>query len=178
MRGADVHFAGKIITLSATLGLAACGSLDMDSFRAPDPATLFRPLSVTNYKAKVLPPVGPEDMVDASGHCANAATPAAEQASAPADAGGLTMSPGIALEMSECDVVKRAGAPEKVDIGTNERGERTATLTYINGVRPGIYSFTAGRLKSMERAPEPPPVRAAKAKPAKKKTPNQHTAVQ
>ena len=52
----------------------------------------------------------------------------------------------IALEMSECDVVKRAGIAEKVEIGTNERRERTATLTYIRGQRPGIYHFTAGRL--------------------------------
>ena len=56
----------------------------------------------------------------------------------------------IALEMSECDVVKRAGIAEKVEIGTNERRERTATLTYIKGQRPGIYHFTAGAWQSME----------------------------
>ena len=70
----------------------------------------------------------------------------------------------IALEMSECDVVKRAGIAERVEIGTNERKERTARLTYVNGQRPGIYNFAAGRLTSMERAPEP----AAPAKPGKK----------
>ena len=37
----------------------------------------------------------------------------------------------IALEMTECDVVKRAGLAERVEIGSNERGERTATLTYL-----------------------------------------------
>ena len=31
-----------------------------------------------------------------------------------------------------------------------------STLTYIRGARPGIYRFTAGRLTSIERAPEPP----------------------
>ena len=61
----------------------------------------------------------------------------------------------IALEMSECDVVKRAGFPERVEIGANERNERTATLTYIGGARPGIYVFVDGRLTSMERGPEP-----------------------
>ena len=70
----------------------------------------------------------------------------------------------IALEMTECDVVKRAGIAEKVEIGTNDRRERTATLTYISGERPGIYHFVDGRLNSMERGPEPP----APAKPAKK----------
>ena len=73
----------------------------------------------------------------------------------------------IALEMSECDVVKRAGVAEKVEIGTNERSERTAKLTYINGQRPGIYYFTAGRLTSMERAPEPPAPQKPAKKPAK-----------
>ncbi len=65
------------------------------------------------------------------------------------------MSGGIALQMTECDVVRRAGAPEQVQIGTNERGERTAVITYIRGSRPGIYHFAAGRLTSIERAPEP-----------------------
>ena len=70
----------------------------------------------------------------------------------------------IALEMSECDVVKRAGIAEKVEIGTNERRERTATLTYFKGQRPGIYHFTAGRL-----AVDGARARAgASAKPAKK----------
>jgi hypothetical protein len=78
---------------------------------------------------------------------------------------GVPMIPAaIALEMSECDVVKRAGIAEKVDIGTNDRRERTATLTYTKGQRPGIYQFTAGRLASMELAPEAP----GSAKPAKK----------
>jgi hypothetical protein len=43
-----------------------------------------------------------------------------------------------------------------VNIGQNERSERTATLTYIRSARPGIYQFTAGRLTAIERAPEPP----------------------
>ena len=69
----------------------------------------------------------------------------------------------IALEMTECDVVKRAGIAGRVEIGTNERRERTATLTYINGQRPGIYHFTAGRLPRWSSA------RATRAaKPAKK----------
>ncbi len=69
--------------------------------------------------------------------------------------------------MTECDVVKRAGIAGRVEIGANERRERTATLTYINGERPGIYNFTDGRLTSMELGPEPPaPPKTAK-KPAK-----------
>ena len=88
----------------------------------------------------------PADLVDANGSCAGTA----------ASGEGVPMIPAaIALEMSECDVVKRAGIAEKVEIGTNERRERTATLTYLQGQRPGIYHFTAGRLAAMELAPEP-----------------------
>jgi hypothetical protein len=42
-------------------------------------------------------------------------------------------------------------------------------ITYIRGPRPGIYRFTAGRLTSIERAPEAPGAKAKpKAKPSKK----------
>jgi hypothetical protein len=78
---------------------------------------------------------------------------------------------GIALGMTECDVVKRAGPPEKVAVGQNERAERSVTLTYTKTMRPGVYTFTAGRLTSIERAPEPPPPPkpARPARPAKPK---------
>jgi hypothetical protein len=105
-----------------------------------------------------------EELVDGEGRCASSpmasAAPATEGAGAdpittptnPAIATG-----GVGLGMTECDVVKRAGPPEQVTIGTNERSERTLTLTYTKNVRPGIYNFVAGRLVSIERAPEPPP---------------------
>jgi hypothetical protein len=150
--------AGLMLLLVA-LALGACAMPDIDSFRVPDSTTLFRPLSVANVRDRVLPPVTAEDMVDTEGRCAGALTavPSGE-GSPPADPGQIPVIPsGIALDMTECDVVKRAGAPERVELGTNERSERTAILTYIRGARPGIYHFTAGRLTSMERGPEPPP---------------------
>jgi hypothetical protein len=109
-------------------------------------------MSVTNYKDRVLSPVTSADLVDANGSCAIP------------DAGVPMVPAAIALEMTECDVVKRAGTAERAEIGTGDGGERTVKLTYINGQRPGIYYFNAGRLTSMERAPEP----AAPQKPAKK----------
>jgi hypothetical protein len=110
-------------------------------------------MSVTNYKDKILPPVTPADLVDVNGNCAVTET-SDENVLVPA---------AIVLEMSECEVVKRAGIAEKVEIGTNESRARTATLTYFKGQRPGIYHFTAGRLAAMELAPE-----SASAKPATK----------
>jgi hypothetical protein len=75
--------------------------------------------------------------------------------------------------MTECEVVGRAGTPQNVELGTNERGERAVTLTYANGSRPGIYRFTGGRLTAIERGQEPPPPEPPKAKkpPAKKPKP-------
>ena len=78
---------------------------------------------------------------------------------------------GTALGMTECQVVGIIGATDRVEIGANERGERTVTLTYVSGDRPGIYRFRNGRLASMERVAEPAqpkrPARTAKSKPAR-----------
>lgn len=63
---------------------------------------------------------------------------------------------GVALQMTECQVVQMAGYTDRVEIGANERGQRTVTLTYMSGDRPGIYRFVGGRLASMERVAEPP----------------------
>jgi hypothetical protein len=163
-----------LLALPVAFALGACGLPDFESFRAPTPETIFRRLSVTNVKDRVLPPVAADDLVDASGRCAGAHVPPAESAGdqpgsqVPAQQAGLPLiqSP-IALEMTECDVVKRAGFPERVEIGAAERNERTATLTYASGPRPGVYSFVEGRLKSMERGPEPPPAPKTAKKPAK-----------
>jgi hypothetical protein len=78
-----------------------------------------------------------------------------------AGAGATPQSPlaagGIALQMTECDVVRRAGPVETIDFGVNDRGERAVVLTYVRGSSPGIYRFAGGRLVSIERAPAPPP---------------------
>jgi hypothetical protein len=62
---------------------------------------------------------------------------------------------GIALQMTECQVVAVAGYTDRVEIGANPRGQRTVTLTYMTGERPGIYRFIGGRLNSMDRVAEP-----------------------
>jgi hypothetical protein len=65
--------------------------------------------------------------------------------------------------------VRRAGPVEKIDIGADERGERTVVLTYLQGPSPGVYRFAGGRLVSIERTPGPPPGPAKSQKPAAKK---------
>lgn len=78
---------------------------------------------------------------------------------------------GIALGMTECEVARRAGSPERVDLGSDDRGERAVTLTYMRGERAGIYRFREGRLFTIERVaavePEKPKKPVKTAKPAK-----------
>jgi len=170
----NARFSAMISALSVGLALGACTMPDMDSFRAPDAASLFSARSVSNYRDKVLPPVTAADLVDANGSCAGAYAPAAAsgdqsvQANVPLREAGIPPVPAaIAFDMTECDVVKRAGVAGRAEIGTNDRRERTATLTYTGGERPGIYNFVDGRLKSMELGPDQPAAPKTAKKPAK-----------
>jgi hypothetical protein len=99
------------------------------------------------------------DLVRPDGQCAPGGPEFA--ATAPATTGtqeqpASPMLGGISLRMTECEVVRRAGQVDKVDLAANDRGERSVVLTYLRGPAPGIYRFTAGRLTSIERAPEVP----------------------
>ncbi len=143
------------------LALGACGAMpDWETFRAPD-LSIFRPTAVAEMRQRqAVRPVTADDLVGPDGQCAFAAQAPAPESTGSSGLDGAPAVPppvGIALDMTECEVVRRAGHPERVSIGQNERNERTATLTFTQGLRPGIYHFTAGRLSSMDRAPEPPP---------------------
>jgi len=160
-----------VAMLAAGAGACAPSSLtEIGSVNLlPRVGSLSRPDWMTYSGSKDefgLRPVTAADLVSADGQCASEALPAQESDAAPPTA--PLQSGGIALQMTECDVVRRAGAPEQLQIG-DERGERTTVITYIQGPRPGIYRFSAGRLTSIERAPEAPGARAApRAKSSKK----------
>jgi hypothetical protein len=62
---------------------------------------------------------------------------------------------GIALGMTECDLVRVAGPTDQVAISTDTRGERAVTVTYPTGERAGIYRFSSGLLVSIDRVAEP-----------------------
>jgi hypothetical protein len=129
-------------------------------------------------------PVGPEDLVSADGQCASPAATAQAvespptQTAAPADTDQQKVEPtmpqvagGIALGMTECQTVQRAGIPSNVAISAGDKGERRAVLTFLSGPWPGIYTFADGRLKVIDRAPEQPkPAAPAKKTPKKKST--------
>jgi hypothetical protein len=112
--------------------------------------------------------VTPDELVAADGGCPGMATPGAG-ASALADGAAGSPPPTttgtVALGHTECDVVRGIGAPDNVNFSSNARGDRVAVVNYSRGQRAGIYTFTGGRLTSIERAPEAAaPARGAKPK--------------
>jgi hypothetical protein len=117
-------------------------------------------------------PVTAEDLVSAEGFCPGMAPPGGTSnalAEGAAAAPPPTTTGTVALGHTECDVVRGIGPPESVNLSNNARGDRMAVVTYSRGQRAGIYTFTAGRLTSIERGPEPvaqPKTAKSKKKPA------------
>ena len=156
------------LALAAGLpALVAC-STDLGSINVIPKGNL-RPdwLSYTGHKEEfTLREAGAADLVGPEGQCA-----AGRQEQAAEPASGAAAAAGVSLQMTECDVVNRVGAPDRVELGSTERGERAAVLTYTRGARPGIYRFAGGRLVSIERGGEPAaPSRQQKSAPQKKRT--------
>jgi hypothetical protein len=165
--------------LAAVGALAACSSSmpDFSQFKLPTARTLM-PANVDNYvppvSVRAVRPIVPSDLVDAQGMCAALAPPAAPQADQASDSAApapVVAPPAIlgpvGLDMSECEVVAAIGMPQSVNVGSTERGARKVTMVYMTSERAGTYEFIDGRLKSLERGPEPPPA----PKPEKKKKP-------
>jgi hypothetical protein len=157
---------------AVAFALTACSSMpelsdfhaptfDVSSFQIRDWNTYAR--SQATNRA-----VTAQDLVDPSGRCP-AMAPAVPAGDPSAGPSVPPPSRGVGLDMTECEVATAIGvAPQSVDVGSNERGERNVILTYAGTDRAGIYHFVAGRLVSLERGPEAPvPVEAQK-KPTKK----------
>src|SRR5262245_43208551 len=142
--------------------LCACSSdLSLNNLTlVPKPDTLMRKPDWATFSSGkndfALRPLTSADFVNQDGQCAGAADQARGSGDQ-AGAEGAAPVGGIALQMTECDVVRRAGPVEKVDISADERGERTVVLSYPRGSAAGVYRFVGGRLVSIERAPGPPP---------------------
>src|SRR5262249_43683754 len=116
-------------------------------------------------------PVTAEDLVSAEGACpgmAAAGAPTNANASSDGPAPPPVATGTVAVGHTECDVVRAIGAPSSVNISQNPRGERVAVVNFSQGQRAGIYTFTGGRLTSIERGAEPVAEPKA-AKPKKKK---------
>lgn len=185
MRDNNAHRKPLLALLLAAPLMAGCAGGAGDMFQSDllskDAQWFSRAgrLTISNVSIET-PPLTPnksvtaEDLVGADGFCPGMTPPAG-----PSDANALTEGAAgapppsttgtVALGHTECDVVRGIGAPGRVDLSNNPRGDRVAVITYSQGQRAGIYSFTAGRLTSIERGPEPvvqpKPARVAKKKP-------------
>jgi hypothetical protein len=144
----------RLIVVAVLAPLVVACSSDIGSVNILPKLGTFESLSLGNAApTRELRPVTAADLVGPQGQCA----------------AGQSAQGGIALEMTECEVVGRAGQPDNVELGTTDRGERSVTLTYTGGPRPGIYRFAGGRLYAIERGEEPPPEPPKPKKPAPKK---------
>jgi hypothetical protein len=159
---------------------------------ATAPAAAPDALSQAAASPPAAAPAATGNVGSVAGDLASASKPAATTGAAPPPErlepeGGAGPAPlpmpgmrgGVALGMSECQVVRRAGAPTNVSIGAGAGGDRTVVITYLEGTSPGIYHFQSGRLKEVDAAPVPDKPKAKK-KPAtkKKKTVKQKSARQ
>lgn len=85
---------------------------------------------------------------------------------------GFATPTDISLQMTECDVARRSGRPDKVELSAAPNGVRGLTLSYLRGPQPHVYHFVAGRLVSIEYLIPPPP-----AGPPRKQRPRQARAM-
>lgn len=161
--------------------VTACSSVpdfmskDAEWFSRPS-RVFIRNISIETPPLNPDKPVAAEDLVSADGACPGMTPPGGAPADANASTEGAAARPPsttgtVALGHTECDVVRGIGAPESVKIGNNSRGDRETIVSYSQGQRAGIYTFTAGRLTSVERGPEQPAPPKVAAKPKSKKKP-------
>ncbi len=167
--GRSVKRVWRAALLAGAGALAACSSSipDFTQFKLPTARTLL-PQNVDTYvppvSARALKPIGPGDLVDQQGMCVSAAPPAAAVAQG-SETGAVSPAPPAAapalagpvgLDMTECEVVAAVGPPQSVNIAADEQGTRKVTMIFMGNERAGTYEFVGGRLKSLERGPEPP----------------------
>lgn len=167
----------RFVTLPATLGalvaLGGCSSFDTSGW-FPKPVDVFGTKMGYTYSdlgdAKRDHPITANDLVDNNGSCPGsvAGSPPAPDSAAAAGNDSTLIGGGVAIGMTECDVVQRLGQPNSVNLGTNPNGLRGAVLTFSGGSRPGVYRFEAGRLTEMDRV-EQPQVQTEQKPPPKKK---------
>ena len=162
-RGAAV---AAMVALAATLG-ACSADLSLNNLTlTPKPDALPKNSnpSTQAWGRSSSGTVTTADLVGPQGQCPTPPLAPSQHVTSAGPAQAEPLLPGgISLEMTECDVVNRAGRVEKMELGVNARGERSLVLTYLSGPWPGVYRFASGRLVSVERAPATPETAPAKA---------------
>lgn len=172
-----------LIAAAAALGgcgqtAGLMGAVEDVNFKAPDfslPDFSFGKSDDAQKNFDLGPngPVAATDLISPTGYCAPSAEPApAPQAAAPPPQAAAAPPPdqlepeglgpavqapvlgGVALGMSECAVARRLGTPGNVSISAGPKGQRRVVLTYLQGERPGLYSFQSGRLIQVDATPQ------------------------
>jgi hypothetical protein len=163
------------LPVAALLLVSACATPDTteptgklsDTFATPSWAQANQARTTTTRA------ITQNDLINQDGSCAApASTDGVAPVSTDADAalagqGELPqVQGGVALGMTECQVMQRTGAPDTFNISA-EGADRVATLTVTRGSWPGLYRFRGGRLVSIEQVAVPAqakPARSAKSK--------------
>jgi hypothetical protein len=160
-------------SIAGCSGASDLMSRDTEWFARPG-RVFIRNISIESPPLTPTKPVTPDELVSADGGCPGMAPPpGAADANALADTANAPppqTGGSVALGHTECDVVRGIGAPDRVELSTGPSGQRMAVVTYARGPRAGIYTFSAGRLSSVERGADPVPEPKA-AKPKAKKKP-------
>ncbi len=163
------------VPFAALLLLSACASTE-----APQPTAKVSDVFATpewakgnQARARTSRAVTQNDLINPDGSCALAA--ATDGVAPPADAGEAlagqgplpAVQGGVALGMTECEILQRTGAPDTFNISA-EGTDRVTTVTVMRGSWPGLYRFRGGRLVSIERVdvPAAKPVRSSRPKKA------------
>lgn len=172
MRARSLGAVAMLVAGSA-LSLTSCDD-SAGWFAKPfNPSTPLSYLSLA--AARIERPVTAADLIDADGNCPSRVAPSAQPSAAGAGEGAppsqanFFADAGVAVGMSECDVVARLGQASAVDYGTAANGSRSVVLTYRAGLYAGVYRFKDGRLAELDRVAAPPATgkRTAKKKPAR-----------
>lgn len=154
--------------------IAGCGGLtdlslkDQEWFARPGRIFKAGNSTIETPPLSAAKDVSPNDLISSDGQCPGGPSsgPADANANAnpPADGQAVQAVAPVALGHTECDVARAIPiAPDNVNLSNNQRGDRVALITWTKGPRPGAYTFTSGRLTSIERVDAPPPEKPARA---------------
>ncbi len=163
-----------LLAAATALGLSGCANVDFENTQAwfskradffgRSSGYTFSELQDSRQRQKQ---ATANDLVDETGACPVPAATAAPPAGPGVNPGpnppatpvsadpAAVLGGGIALGMTECDVVSRAGRPSNIQIGKAQNGDRLTTLTFNAPPRPGIYRFQSGLLIEMDRVAQP-----------------------
>lgn len=167
------QMAALVIVAPMVAGCSGLGGLS--DFSLKDQEWFARPGKIFKggNSAIETPPLSPtkevsaNDLISSDGQCSGMPAQGAPADANASSEGQVSVAP-VALGHTECDVARAIPvAPESVNLSNNARGDRVALITWKTGPRPGAYTFTSGRLTSIERVDVPPPEKPARA--AKKK---------